>query len=96
MKKRLMLVTPELAAQWLLRNKNNRPFDLGKILEIISAIRLSSFRSQDTIKITNDGRLMDGQHRCAAILLSGFAIELKIEIGTPMILGISVVKDAGP
>ena len=51
MQKQLMLVTPELAAQWLLRNKNNRPFDLGKILEIISAIRLGSFRSQDTIKV---------------------------------------------
>lgn len=68
-----MLITPGIAADWLLRNTGNRP--LRKRYAAALARDMSEGRwrfAAGTISFRRgDGALMDGQHRLEAVVLSG-------------------------
>lgn len=71
----IVLVTPDLAQEWLERNPNNRN---------VVAFRVSSYASQMTagswklthqgIAFDENGNLVDGQHRLRAVVESGVSV----------------------
>jgi hypothetical protein len=80
---RRILVTPEMAAEWLTKNNKNRP---------INKFRVDLLREQianDTFVMTHQGiafygdyeELADGQHRLAAIAAGDKAVELMVTWG---------------
>lgn len=75
-------VTPELAAHYLNNNPNNRP---------ITKVRVRSFAAMmdagqwlvngETIVISATGRLLDGQHRLAAVIEYGKPVPMLVAQG---------------
>jgi hypothetical protein len=69
---KVVCITPELAAKWLKEaNKGNRPIRQSKVNEYAKALKEGKWKlNGQTITVSND-RLIDGQHRLAAIVKSG-------------------------
>lgn len=68
-------ISPEIAAEMLKKNiKNNRPFASGttwkKYAEYMKAGLWDDYNGE-TIKVTSDGHIIDGQNRLMAIIKSG-------------------------
>lgn len=78
-----MLVTPEMARQWLEKNHNNRPITRARVSLIKEQI------DNDTFAFTHQGiafygdfeELADGQHRLAAIAEGEKSVELLVTWG---------------
>ncbi|QMW06396.1 hypothetical protein [Spirosoma foliorum] len=67
----LELITPELAQQILDGNTDNRPCKERHVKFLADQMRSGDWQvTGDPIKISASGRLLDGQHRLRAILLS--------------------------
>lgn len=75
-------VTPELARSLLELNTANRPVSRREV-ERLKAIIASGqwLYNGESIKISQSGRLLDGQHRLLAIAEGGVSAELRIETG---------------
>lgn len=80
-------VSPELASYWLTKeigsNRNRRPLDVTKYAR---DMREGRWRfTGDPIKFDTEGRLIDGGHRCTAVVESGttqrFAVIFDLESG---------------
>lgn len=74
LKSSIVFVTPALATEWLSENINsaNRTLKKSHVEDLARAMRNSTWRETgDTVKFGADGILYDGQHRLAAIILSG-------------------------
>lgn len=79
-----VLITPELAEQYLEKNGVNRN---------ISAVRVSAYSSDISagrwkfnpapITFSVSGKLLDGQHRLHAIIRAGIAVEMQVTRGVP-------------
>jgi len=66
------LVTPELAQQLLEKNVNNRRLQTKRVEKLSQSMSRGEWQfNGDTIRISVSGRLLDGQHRLAAIAKSG-------------------------
>lgn len=64
-------VTPELAAEWLETNKENRPLRSRKLKALIAAMKAGRFQLHgQAIQFDDKGRLIDGQHRLWAVVES--------------------------
>lgn len=64
-------ITPELASRLLLRNTNNRAVSQRKVAEYANHMKLGMWKlNGETIKITEDGKILDGQHRLEACVKS--------------------------
>jgi len=77
-----MLVTPQIAGQWLERNLHNRP--LSDTLVITYAVDMLDGRWQyngDAIRFDTDGNLIDGQHRLKACAEAGVPFETDVIFG---------------
>jgi hypothetical protein len=77
-----MVVTPELAKQWLEANTHNRP--LSETLVITYMIDMLEGRWQyngDAIRFDHMGRLIDGQHRLRACVEAGVPFETDVVTG---------------
>lgn len=75
---RWIVITPELATRWLEEcNWNNRPVRDGWVTRLASDMRAGNWRGQngEAIKFDNAGRLVDGQHRLWAVVMSKVSIE---------------------
>lgn len=60
-------ITPEVASRLLIRNSNNRSISQRKILEYADHMKNGRWKlNGETIKITEDGNILDGQHRLEA------------------------------
>lgn len=78
-----MLVTPAMAVEWLNRNRNNRPLNIQRVAMLKKAIE------DGTFALTHQGiafygkfdELADGQHRLAAIIEAGIAVEMIVSWG---------------
>lgn len=80
----LMTITPAIASDWLNRNTRNRP--LKKTLVQRIAREISEGRWQmngDTIRLSDDGTLLDGQHRLHAIVAAGKSVESLVAFNIP-------------
>ena len=83
---RVVSMTPEIAADLLRRNSNNRP-----IREVITNNYLADMRSGkwkyagDPIRLAEDGTLLDGQHRLTAMaaMPSGWSAPVLLIEGLP-------------
>jgi len=68
-------LTPELAAKWLGRNLDNRNLRRHKVLQYARDMREGNWQtSGQSIQFDWDGRLIDGQHRCEAVIESGVTV----------------------
>lgn len=77
-------ITPERARDLLTRNSCNRP-PRDKVINAYVADMTAGnwLDTGDTVKISPDGRLLDGQHRLMAIGKCGIAIRLLVAYGVP-------------
>lgn len=65
-------VTPQMAAAYLSKNTNNRPLSKGRVEAYVNAMLRGEWQfNGDPIRFSEDGALIDGQHRLSAIVQSG-------------------------
>jgi len=77
-------VTPELAAEWLLANTHNRSLRQRVILAYAADMTSGHWQwNGESVKFAQDGTLLDGQHRLAAIVESGVTLPLLVVRGLP-------------
>lgn len=75
-------LTPEMAAQLLKNNVANRPMRARYVLNLAKAMRRGEWElNGDSIRVSHSGRLLDGQHRCAAVVESGITIQTILVTG---------------
>lgn len=81
---RTVTITPAMAYRMLLMNKRNRPLDEKRAYRLSEAIKRGEWQMNgDTIRISESGIVLDGQHRLRAIQLSGVSVETIIVEGLP-------------
>ncbi len=79
-----VIITPERATELLEHNQHNRPISQGHVNRISKQIRDGKWVfNGDTIKISTDGDVLDGQHRLWAV------IEAKKPIETIIVHGVT-------
>lgn len=77
-----VLVTPELAQEWLNRNYCNRTISQVYVNAIAKDMASNKFVSNGaTIVFSKTGELLDGQHRLSAIVKSGVSQQMLIATG---------------
>jgi len=78
----VMEITPELAADWLARPSENRPINSRKVRAYVAAMERGEWSlNGEAIKRDPHGRLVDGQHRCIAVVESGVTIRSLVVAG---------------
>lgn len=78
-----IILTPEIAEFLYGRNTNNRPITRSKVLEYSQALKEGFVHNGDTIKVSLSGKMIDGQHRCLAVIETGISMETVIVFGLP-------------
>lgn len=74
---RQVMVTPAMADAWLRNNACNRNMRADEVERYARDMREGHWHlTGDTIKVAPDGRLLDGQHRAAAILEANITIPM--------------------
>lgn len=75
-------ITPEVAAEWLKKNVGNRPLSKAVVEFYAACMRRGEWVfAGDPIRFDQDGNLIDGQHRLAAVVLSGVTVEAVVITG---------------
>jgi hypothetical protein len=78
----IVTLTPDTAKDLLEGNKLNRPLDQTHVNRIERQIATNKWKfNGDTIKVSVDGDILDGQHRLWAIFQSGKSVETVIVHG---------------
>lgn len=79
---KIITLTPEMAAQLLEKNRNNRPLSEQHAARIARQIEDGKWRyNGDTIKISDEDEILDGQHRLWAVIESNTPIQTAIVYG---------------
>jgi hypothetical protein len=79
---RRVLVTPEMASEWLLKNENNRPINQHRVSLMRQQIAEGKWKiTHQGIAFYADGSLADGQHRLAAIASGDTPVEMMVTWG---------------
>lgn len=77
-----VLITPTLATAWLRRNEANRRLRQRAVTQYAQDIQRGAWKpTGETVKFSTSGRLLDGQHRLAAIVASGVAVRMGVATG---------------
>lgn len=77
-------LTPELAKQWLATMRPNRPCTLSHVMKIADQITAGLWNARVApIRFDGNGRMVDGQHRCHAVIITGQPVEVMIERRVP-------------
>jgi hypothetical protein len=77
-------MTPQNAATLLANNPDNRPLRPYRVAALADAIRRGEWQTtHQGIAIAPDGRLLDGQHRLAAIVAADRAVPLLVSYDVP-------------
>lgn len=75
-------ITPEMAANWLTMNTNNRKKDNNRINTYARAILAGRWvLTHQGIAFDEAGNLIDGQHRLEAIVKAGIPVEMNVTFG---------------
>jgi hypothetical protein len=77
----LFVLTPEIAEFLIGRNTSNRQVNKPTLERYVRDIKAGWKHNGDTIKISIDVILLDGQHRCLAVIETGISIEAAISYG---------------
>jgi hypothetical protein len=78
-----ILVTPEIARGYLTRNKNNRRVKKAHLIRLSNDMKKGLWKEEtaEMIKISNQGNILDGQHRLLAVIESNVSIYFHFAIG---------------
>lgn len=83
-----ILVTPEIAHDWLLKSKGNPRWKTGKFVDNKRVAKIAQdiidnkwFPGNNSIAFDSDGVLVDGHHRLSAIVKSGKPVESIVVFG---------------
>ena len=77
-------VSPELATEWLTHNTSNRPLSKGTVQQLAARIQRGEWQlTHQGIAFDEDGVLIDGQHRLAAIVKADIAVPLTVTYDVP-------------
>ncbi|WP_406363867.1 hypothetical protein [Streptomyces sp. NBC_01579] len=80
----VLSVSPELAAQWLKLNTNNRPLSKNTVQQLAAQIQRGEWQlTHQGIAFDEDDVLIDGQHRLAAIVKAGTTVPMTVTQGVP-------------
>jgi hypothetical protein len=75
----LVIVTPEMAKQWLLKNNFNRPLKPKLVDNYVRQIEAGNWRrTHQGIAFDEEGVVLDGQHRLHAIIRTGQSLPMLI------------------
>jgi hypothetical protein len=75
----ILVLTPEMASEWLLKNKGNRNLRSGVVASYQRDISDGEWlMTGDPIRFDWNDRLIDGQHRLEAIIASGVPVEVLV------------------
>lgn len=74
------VITPELAQEYLSRNKNNyRKVNNGRVAAYAQDIKAGNWQANgESIKFDKEGNLKDGQHRLSAIIMAGIPVRMMV------------------
>lgn len=77
------IVTPAIAAKWLLLNTSNRPLSSTTVDNYAREMKLGNWIGcgADAVVFSTAGTLLNGQHRLAAVVKSGVSIEVAVRTG---------------
>jgi hypothetical protein len=75
MKTTLMEITPQIAASFLEKNTSNRPLNNKHVKRLAREIEMGRWKLNGSTICLNGEILIDGQHRLAAVVLSGCTIQ---------------------
>lgn len=88
-----LFVTPEMARQFLEKNAINRNVSQRVVKAIVWDILTGAFVcTGQGIEFDREGNLVDGQHRCHAIIESGRSVWMRVTYNAP---GIEAPRDRG-
>lgn len=69
------VITPEIAAKYLKLNTENRPVASGALTNIMRALKNNEWKvNGESIKFDKQGKMIDGQHRCLAVIKTGIPL----------------------
>jgi len=76
------LISPKQAAAWLSKNPYNRPLKESLVAEYARKMEAGEWKEKGGIPIwvTEDGELINGQHRLAAVVRFGRPVLLKVQV----------------
>lgn len=78
-------VTPALAEEWLTANDHNRRIDLRTVDAYARDMAAENWSlNGEAVKIADDGTLLDGQHRLAAVVRAGVTVPMVVVTGLAM------------
>lgn len=81
---RRVLVTPSLAKATLENNTKNRTLTSARVDEFVALMKSGRFQcTHQGIALDNDGNVIDGQHRLAAVAKSGCSVYMLVSKGVP-------------
>jgi hypothetical protein len=76
---KIMTVTPEMANRFLERNSGNRPIRRSHVRYFIECLKRGDWiTTHQGIAFDETGKMVDGQHRCVAIVESGINAEIMV------------------
>src|ERR1700757_3825044 len=79
-----MLVTPELAAEWLRKNTHNRPLRRNVVEALARDIVAGNWvPTHQGVAFYDDETLFDGQHRLSAIVRAQKPVAVLVTFGIP-------------
>lgn len=77
-------VTPDLARRWLSANTSNRPLRKSHSASMARVMRAGEWKlTHQGVAFSEDGRLLDGQHRLHSVIDAGCAVQMLIFVGIP-------------
>jgi hypothetical protein len=90
------LVTPEMAARWLERNKSNRPLRQNVVAAYAAQIKAGQWRlTHQGVCLDCRENLIDGQHRLTAIVQTDIAILMQVSRMTTEESALALPLDVG-
>lgn len=82
LKTELVTLTPALAASLLAKNDGNRPARERYVHNLAASIKRGEWAlNGDAIRVSSSGVLLDGQHRCMAVIEAGMPIQTLLVTG---------------
>lgn len=77
-------ITPDYANSLLAKNKINRPVSLHTVSRYVHDIKNNQWKeTAQVIQVSTKGNLLDGQHRCLAVIESGKSINQIVAVNCP-------------
>lgn len=84
MESRIIMLTPEIAEYWIMHmdGRQRKPSN-REVFQIENDIRNGNFilHPNDAMLISTEGKMMNAQHRCMAVVRCGIPIPIEVKVG---------------